>query len=82
MPSIILKSLVAAAVLATGAPVLAAPSNAPQKTTLTYNAKTQKYCMVEPASTGTRIDRVICHTSAEWSAAGLNMPKTTELAAK
>ncbi|MES3151479.1 hypothetical protein [Sphingomonas faeni] len=83
MPSSnILKSLVVATVLATAAPVVAAPSDAPQKTTLTYNAKTHKYCMVELASTGSRVERITCHTSAQWSAAGLNMPKTMDLAAK
>lgn len=81
MPSIILKSLIVATVFASSAPVLA-QSAAPQKTLLKYDAKSQKYCLTEAAMTGSRIDRVTCRTSAQWSAAGLNMPKTVVLAAK
>ena len=80
MTPIFLPSLVAVAALAISAPTLAAPSGSTQKTALKYNAKTQKYCMVEPAVTGSRIDQTICRTSAEWSAAGLNMPKAMLLA--
>ena len=82
MTSIFLKSLVAVAVLATGVPALAAPQDSMQKTVLKYDAKTQKYCLNDPAVTGSRIGRTTCKTSAEWSAAGLNMPKTIALAQK
>lgn len=82
MPSTILKSLIAATVLVGSAPVFAAPTEAPQKTLLKYDAKTQKYCLTEAATTGTRIDSITCRTSAQWSALGLNMPKTVVLAAK
>ncbi|RZL75051.1 MAG: hypothetical protein EOP66_11310 [Sphingomonas sp.] len=82
MTPIFVKSLIAVAVLATSAPILAAPTGSPQKTVLKYNAKTQKYCMNMPAITGSRIEQTVCKTSAEWSAAGLNMPKTVMLAQK
>ena len=82
MPPMFLPSLVAVAALAVSVPTIAAPPSSTQKTTLKYNAKTQKYCMVEPAVTGSRIDQTICRTSAEWSAAGLNMPKAVLLAQK
>lgn len=82
MPPMFLPSLVSVAALAVSVPTIAAPPSSTQKTTLKYNAKTQKYCMVEPAVTGSRIDQTICKTSAEWSAAGLNMPKAVLLAQK
>ena len=82
MTPIFLKSFVAVAALAISVPAFAAPSTSTQTTVLKYDAKTQKYCMVEPAMTGSRIDRTICKTSAEWSAAGLNMPKAVMLARK
>jgi len=82
MTPIFLKSLIAVSVLATSAPILAAPSGSAQKTVLKYNAKTQQYCLKESAVTGSRIDHVSCKTAAEWSAAGLNMPKTVMLAQK
>jgi len=73
MTPIFLKSLVAVAALAISVPAFAAPSTSTQTTVLKYDAKTQKYCMVEPAMTGSRIDR---------TAAGLNMPKAVMLARK
>lgn len=87
MPSIILKSLFAAAALAGAAPMLAAPvfaapSDAPPTVSLKYDAKTGKYCLTEPAATGSHIDRITCQTSARWSAQGFGMPKTVKLAAK
>ncbi|SFO25937.1 hypothetical protein [Sphingomonas sp. OK281] len=82
MTTIFLKSLVAVAVLTASAPILAAPSGSTQKTVLKYDAKTQKYCLNEPAMTGSRIRQTTCKTAVEWSAAGLNMPKTVMLAQK
>jgi hypothetical protein len=82
MTSIILKSLALATVLVASAPAFAAPTSSPQKTTLKYDAKTQTYCVKEPATTGSRIGHTTCHTAKEWSALGLNMPKTTLLAQK
>jgi len=82
MTPIFLKSLIAVAVLATSAPILAAPSGSVQKTVLKYDAKTQRYCVKEPAITGSRISQMTCKTAAQWSAAGLNMPKTVILAQK
>ncbi|WP_380781573.1 hypothetical protein [Sphingomonas sp. R86520] len=72
MSSIILKSLAIAAVVATAAPAFAAPG----KTLLRYDAKQQKYCAIEPAMTGSHIQRTTCLTAAQWSANGLDMPKT------
>jgi hypothetical protein len=72
MSSIILKSLAIAAVIGTAAPAFAAPA----KTVLKYDAKQQKYCLTDPAPTGSRIQRNTCLTSAQWSANGLDMPKT------
>lgn len=82
MRSIISTSLIAITALALGAPAFAAPSGTAQKTVLKYDAKTQKYCVTEAATTGTRIGRVTCLTSAQWSAQGLEMPKTVTLAAQ
>ncbi len=82
MSSIILKSLIAATVFVSGAPVFAAPADAPQKTSLKYDAKTNKYCMTEAPVTGSHISRITCQTSVQWSAQGLDMPKTVILAAK
>ena len=82
MTSTILKSLALATVLVASAPAFAAPSDPQQKTVLKYEAKTGQYCLTELAMTGTRIDRKTCRTSAQWSEAGLNMPKATELAQK
>ncbi|MES3081251.1 hypothetical protein [Sphingomonas faeni] len=82
MTSIILKSLALATVLVASAPAFAAPSNLQQKTVLKFDAKTGQYCVTEPAMTGTRINRKICRTAAQWSEAGLSMPKSTELAQK
>lgn len=79
MPSTLLKSLIAVSVLVSNAPAFAAASDAPQKTKLKYNAKTRKYCMTEPATTGTLLDRVTCLTAAKWSAKGLDMPNSTLL---
>ena len=80
MPSTRLKSFVAvtvlaAAALAGSAPAFAAPSGAQTKTVLKYNAKMQKYCLTDPAVTGSRIAPITCKTSAEWTADGLDMPK-------
>ena len=82
MTSIILKSLALASVLVASAPAFAAPSDPQQKTVLKYEAKTQKYCLTDPAVTGSRIGRTTCQTAKQWSALGLNMPKSTELAQK
>lgn len=81
MTSIILKSVTLATLLVASAPVFAAPTD-PQKTVLKYNAKTHKYCLTEPAITGSRIRQTTCQTAAEWSALGLDMPKSTLLAQK
>ncbi|HXH14605.1 MAG TPA: hypothetical protein VNJ10_00560 [Sphingomonas sp.] len=80
MPSTRLKSFVAAtalaaAALAGSAPAFAAPSGSQTKTILKYNAKMQKYCLTDPAVTGSRIATVTCKTAAAWTAAGLDMPK-------
>lgn len=82
MTPIFLKSLIAFAAVATSVPILAAPSDSAQKTVLRYDAKTQKYCMNEPAVTGSRISQATCKTAKQWSAAGLNMPQTVALAQK
>ena len=87
MQSTTLKRLaLTAALLASGAPMLAAaapkPAATPERTKLTYDAKTHKYCLTEPAVTGTRIDRILCRTANQWAAAGLNMPKDVMLAQK
>ncbi|MES3101024.1 hypothetical protein [Sphingomonas faeni] len=82
MRSIISTSLLAITALAVGTPAFAAPSGAAYKTVLKYDAKTQKYCLTEAASTGSRIGRVTCLTSAQWTAQGLEMPKTVVLAAQ
>ena len=80
MTSIFQKTLVAVAALAVSVPAFAAPSAATQKTVLKYDAKTQEYCLSESATTGSRIGRKICKSAAQWSAAGLDMPKTVVLA--
>lgn len=80
MTPIVLKSLVAVAVLATSAPILAAPSRSTEKTLLRYDAKTDKYCLTVPAETGSRIGKTICKTAVQWSDAGLDMPKSVVLA--
>ncbi len=87
MPSTTLKRIaLTAALIASGAPMLAAAApkaaGTPEKTMLKYDAKTHKYCLTEPAVTGTRIDRVLCKTADRWAAAGLNMPKDLMLAQK
>ena len=82
MTSIILKTLALATALVVSAPAFAAPSAPQQKMLLKYDAKTHKYCLTDPAVTGSRIDRTVCQTSAEWTARGLNMPKQTLLADK
>ena len=53
-----------------------------QMTTLKYDAKSRKYCLTEPAVTGTRIDRITCRTASAWAASGLDMPKELILAQK
>lgn len=80
MPSIILN-LAAATALIAGAPVLAA-SASPTRTVLKYDAKSGKYCMTDPAVTGSRLERITCKTATQWSAEGLDMPKATMLAQK
>jgi hypothetical protein len=72
MSSIILKSLAIAAAVATAVPAFATPAT----TVLKYDAKQQKYCLADPAPTGSRIQRTTCLTAAQWSANGLDMPKT------
>lgn len=74
MPSLILNSFIAAAVLVTAAPSLAAGSQPTTK--LKYDAKTQKYCVTEPAATGSLLRKTTCRTATQWSAEGLDMPKT------
>ena len=81
MTSMILKSLALATVLVASAPAFAAPAR-PQQTVLKYDAKTRQYCLTEPAATGSLIGRKTCQTAAQWSEAGLNMPKSIELAQK
>ena len=82
MTSMILKSLALASVLVASAPAFAAPSDPQQKTVLKYEVKTGQYCLTEPAATGSLIGRKTCQTAAQWSEAGLNMPKSIELAQK
>ncbi|MCK8457232.1 MULTISPECIES: hypothetical protein [Sphingomonas] len=74
MPSLILNSFIAAAVLVTAAPSLAAETQPTTK--LKYDAKTQKYCVTDPAVTGSHLRKTTCRTATQWSVAGLNMPKT------
>jgi hypothetical protein len=69
MSSIILKSLAVAAAVATAVPAFAAPAT----TVLKYNAKQHKYCVTDPAPTGSHIERTTCLTVAQWSANGLDM---------
>ncbi len=76
MPSFIRNSLIAATMLVSAAPVLAAGGSGPT-TRLTYDAKTQTYCVQDPAITGSHLSRRTCKTAAQWSADGLDMPKTT-----
>jgi hypothetical protein len=78
MTSIILKSLLFGAVLASTTPVFA--ETAKPKTTLRYDAKTQLYCLTTEAITGSMISKVLCQSAAKWTAAGLDMPKTPMLA--
>ncbi len=80
MSSIIL-TLVAATALVSGAPALAAPGSQ-TKTVLKYDAKSGKYCVTDPAITGSHLQRITCKTATQWSADGLDMPKTTVLAQK
>lgn len=75
MPSLILTSFIAAAVLVTAAPGFAAGSSQPT-TKLKYDAKTQKYCVTSPAVTGSHLTNTACKTATQWSAEGLDMPKT------
>ncbi len=79
MPSLILNSFIAATVLVTATPSLAAGSQPTTK--LKYDAKMQKYCVTDPAVTGSHLQNRTCKTAAQWSAAGLDMPKTTMVAA-
>ncbi len=79
MTSIITKSFAAIALLAAASPALAATE---QTTTLRYDAKTGRYCLTEPAATGSHIQKTFCKTTAQWAAAGLTMPQNTQLAAK
>jgi len=74
MRSLFLNSLIAASLLVSATPVLAAGASQPT-TKLKYNAKMQKYCMIDPAVTGSHLQQQTCKTSAQWSAAGLDMPK-------
>ncbi|KQN07767.1 hypothetical protein QP178_18475 [Sphingomonas aurantiaca] len=74
MRSLFLNSLIAASLLVSATPVLAAGASQPT-TKLKYNAKMQKYCAIDPAVTGSHLQQQTCKTSAQWSAAGLDMPK-------
>lgn len=82
MPSIILKSLAVVALVAASAPALAVQSGSPEKTVLRYDAKTRKYCVTESAVTGSHLRKETCMTVAQWSAAGLDMPKPLIVAQK
>ncbi|KQN27194.1 MULTISPECIES: hypothetical protein [unclassified Sphingomonas] len=75
MPSLILNSFIAAAMVVTAAPALAGETQ--PTTALKYDAKTQKYCLTDPAVTGTHLQRKTCKSATQWSADGLDMPKTT-----
>ena len=81
MPSTILKSLVAAAALASALPAFAMPVQTSTRTVLKYDARTQKYCVTDPAPTGSHIMQITCKTADEWTAAGLRMPTRTASAA-
>lgn len=81
MSPIILKSL-AIVLVSVSAPAFAAPYGTQAKTVLKYDAKTRKYCATEPAITGSRISPITCMTAAQWSAAGLDMPKPVAVAQK
>ena len=84
MPSIILRLVTAttiATALVVGAPALAA-STSPAKTVLKYDAKSGKYCVTDPAITGSHLQRITCKTATQWSSDGLDLPKTTMLAQK
>lgn len=74
MSSFILKSFIVATALVSAAPVLAAGGSQPT-TELKYDAKTQKYCIIDPAVTGSHLPRKTCKTATQWSADGLDMPK-------
>ena len=74
MRSLFLNSLIAASLLVSATPVLAAGASQPT-TKLKYNAKMQKYCAIDPAVTGSHLQQQTCKTSAQWSAAGLDMPE-------
>jgi hypothetical protein len=75
MSSLILKSLIATAMLVT-APSLALAKSAPT-TELKYDAKTRKYCLIDPAVTGSRLVHKTCKSATQWSADGLDMPSKT-----
>lgn len=76
MSSFIRNSLIAATLLVSAAPVFAAGGSQPT-TELRYDAKTHTYCVLNPAVTGSRLQHKTCKTAAQWSAEGLDMPKTT-----
>jgi hypothetical protein len=79
MTSILRKSLLVGAILASATPAFAQPDSK-DTTTLRYNAKTHLYCLTTEPNTGSFIPAVTCQSAAKWTAAGLNMPKSVMLA--
>ncbi|MEG3082945.1 hypothetical protein U1707_04765 [Sphingomonas sp. PB2P12] len=76
MSPFILKSLIVVTALVSAAPILAAGGSQPT-TELKYDARTQKYCVTDAATTGSRLRHTTCKTATQWSAEGLDMPKRT-----
>lgn len=72
----IARSATAAALLIAGA-ASAAPKKADLGTAwMTYNAKTDRYCMTsKEAETGTRLPRMICRSADAWKADGINVTR-------
>lgn len=77
-PAFCRAAAVATLIASTAAPVLAGePSGEKQK--LTYDPKSDKYCM-KAEFTGTRMAKSICRTREQWANEGVVIPQKADTA--
>jgi hypothetical protein len=66
--------LIAAVALGAAAPVLATPRTADgQSLKMSYDAKHDKYCVVNEKVTGSLLPQKECRTKEDWAKAGLQI---------